>query len=97
MKPLCPPCGAARLAWLDYRLPRTFGFAYGSGAPYDVSAAGVRDRRRLRFEEWRSTVRFHTDLIARQCRAAGHVAEAQVARVIQLDLLAQLQVERGAA
>ena len=89
MKPLlCPPCSAARSAWLDYRLRPVLGIAHGSGAPYDVSAAGIRDRRRARFEEWRSTVRFNRDLIARQCRAAGHLAERPTARVIQLDLFA---------
>jgi hypothetical protein len=95
--PLCPPCSAARSAWLDYRLPPVLGIAYGSGAPYDVSAAGVRDRRRSRFEEWRSTVRFNRDLIARHCRAAGHVAEEPVARIVQLDLFAALEELKGAA
>lgn len=92
--PLCAPCREARAAWLDYRLPPVLGIAYGSGAPYDVSAAGIRDRQRARFEEWRSTVRFHRDLIARTCRTAGHVAEPPIARVIQLDLFAEL--EKGA-
>ena len=95
MTPLCGPCQASRAAWLDYRLPPVFGIAHGSGAPYDVSAAGIRDRQRSRFDEWRSTVRFHRDLIARTCRAAGHIAEAPPARVIQLDIFAAL--EKGAA
>jgi len=94
--PLCPPCSAARAAWLDYRPPPVRGFAHGSGAPYDVSAAGLRDRRRSRFEQWRSTVRFQMDLIAAQCRAARHVAEAPPARVVQLDLFAALE-QKGAA
>lgn len=97
MKPLCAPCSEARLAWLDYRLPRVRGFAHGSGAPYDISAAGIRDRQRSRFEEWRSTIRFHMDLIARACRAAGHVdSEPAPARVIQLDLFAEIE-RKGAA
>jgi hypothetical protein len=95
--PLCPPCSAARTAWLDYRLPPVLGIAHGSGAPYDVSVAGIRDRRRARFEEWRSTIRFHMDLIARQCRTAGHVAETPVARIVQLDLFAALDEMKGAA
>lgn len=97
MKPLCPPCRAASSAWLDYRLPPVLGIAHGSGAPYDVSAAGIRDRQRGRFEEWRSTIRFNRDLIARTCRAAGHVAEEPVARVVQLDLFAAFEPVKGAA
>lgn len=96
--PLCPPCREARLSWLDYRLPRTLGIAYGSGAPYDVSPPGIRDRQRARYEEWRSTVNFNMDLIASTCRAAAHVAEEPPARVIQLDLFAALEyAEKGAA
>lgn len=87
MTPLCTPCNEARARWLNYRLPPTLGIAHGSGAPYDVSAAGLRDKQRSRFEEWRATVRFQRDLIARQCREAGHVAEEPPARVVQLDLL----------
>lgn len=97
MKPLCVPCSAAHSAWLDYRLPRVPGFAHGSGAPYDVSATGLRDQRHARFEEWRSTIRFNQDLIASTCRTAGHVAEEPVARVIQLDLFAALDEMKGAA
>ena len=97
MKPLCPPCRAARLAWLDYRLPRVVAIAYGSGAPYDISPSGIRDRQRSRFEEWRSTVRFHMDLIANQCRAAGHVGDELPARIVQLDLFAQFDQLEGAA
>lgn len=92
MKPrLCAPCRDARLAWLDYRLPPVPGFQHGSGAPYDTSPAGIRDRQRGRFEEWRTTVRFHMDLIARTCRTARHAAEAPTARVIQLDLFEALE------
>lgn len=95
--PLCIPCREARSRWLDYRLPPVPGFQHGSGAPYDTSPAGIRDRQRSRFEQWRSTVRFQMDLIASACRAAGHVAEAPVARVIQLDLFEALDRLEGAA
>lgn len=94
--PLCPPCQAERQRWLDYRLPPVLAIAHGSGAPYDVSAAGLRDKRRSRFEEWRSTIRFQMDLIASQCRAARHVAEPLPARVIQLDLFEAIEW-KGAA
>jgi hypothetical protein len=90
MRPLCSPCHAARVAWLDYRLPPVLGFQHGSGAPYDTSPAGIRDRQRSRFEEWRSTVKFQMDLIADACRAAGHVEGVPAARVIQLDLFEAL-------
>lgn len=96
MKPLCVPCRAARLSWLDYRLPPVPGFQHGSGAPYDTSPAGIRDRQRGRFEEWRSIIRFHRDLIARTCRASGHVAVPPPARVIQLDLLAAIEQREDA-
>lgn len=90
MKSLCVPCRDARLAWLDYRLPANLGIAHGSGAPYDASAAGLRDRRRARFEEWRSLVSFEMDLIARTCREAGHLIEPTAPRVVQLDLFASI-------
>lgn len=98
MKPtLCAPCREARAAWLDYRLPRVGGFAFGSGVPYDTSAAGTRDRRRARFEEWRETIRFNRQLIADACRKAGHVdSEAAPARVIQLDIFAAFEPQEGA-
>lgn len=96
--PLCVPCRAARAAWLDYRLPRVLGIAYGSGATGDMSPMGIRDRRRSRFEEWRSTILFQRQSIADRCRAAGHVdAEPGPARVIQLDLFTSFDAEKGAA
>lgn len=96
-RPLCPPCRAARAAWLDYRLPQVHGFTFGSGTPYDVSLSGIRDRRHARFEQWRSTIRFNRDLIARTCREAGHVADESPARVIQLDLLAMAEAGKAVA
>lgn len=73
--PVCAPCSEEMGRWLDTRpstlLPR-LGFAHGSGAPYDVSAAGLRDRTRSRTEEWRATVRFQRALIADGCRAGRH-------------------------
>jgi hypothetical protein len=84
--PLCPPCRDERSRWLGYRLPRTPGFAFGSGAPYDVSPAGIRDRQHARFEEWRSTVAFHRDLIARTCREQRHSHAPAVPRVVEIPL-----------
>lgn len=95
--PLCVPCREAWLRWLDYRLPPVPGFQHGSGAPYDTSPAGIRDRQRGRFEQWRSTVRFQMDLIASACRSAGHVVVEPPARVIQLDLFEALDRLEGVA
>lgn len=91
---LCPPCQAARSCWLDYRLPRSFGIAHGSGAPHDVSAAGTSDRRGSRFEEWQSTIQFNRDLIARTCREQRHAATAaeEPPAVVQLPLPVQWEV-----
>lgn len=80
LPPLCGPCRAERDRWLD-TVPSTLiprlGFAHGSGAAYDVSAAGLRDRRAARYEEWRRTVLHGREMVAVACRA-GHHAELRV-------------------
>jgi hypothetical protein len=80
LPPLCGPCLAEMGRWLDTSpstlIPR-LGFAHGSGAAYDVSAAGLRDRRTARYEEWLRTVRHGRAMIARACRA-GHHAKPRV-------------------
>lgn len=74
---LCPPCAQESARWLDTSpstlLPR-FGFAHGSGAAYDASPAGMRDRRAARHEEWRTTVRDQRKRIAQQCAAGQHAS-----------------------
>lgn len=74
---LCEPCAALRDRWLDTRpstlIPRG-GFAHGSGAAYDVSAAGLRDNDRAWYEEWRRTVRFQIDLVETACRVGRHAS-----------------------
>lgn len=74
-KALCGPCSQESARWLDTSpstlLPR-LGFAHGSGAAYDVSAAGLRDKNRARHAEWAATVRFQRDLVATGCRAGNH-------------------------
>lgn len=75
--------------WLDSKpsvVLSTFGIAYGSGAPYDVSVAGLLDRRRSRYEQWHQLVREQMAGIAEHCRAAGHVSTPAVARVEQIEL-----------
>jgi hypothetical protein len=77
LPPLCGPCRAERDRWLDTSpstlIPRP-GFSHGSGAPYDVSAAGLRDRRGARYEEWRRTVQHGRRMVAVACRAGHHAA-----------------------
>lgn len=76
----CGPCAEEMGRWLDTRpsvlIPRP-GFAHGSGAPYDVSAAGLRDKGRARHAEWAATVRFQRALVLAGCRAGKH-AEPRV-------------------
>jgi hypothetical protein len=66
-------------------VPR-FGIAHGSGTPYDVSAAGMRDKQRARYETWRTLVREQMARIAGQCHTAGHGTPTAAAAVVQLDL-----------
>jgi hypothetical protein len=99
--PLCPPCIEKRMRWLDsnpLKVLPSFGIAYGSGALYDVSAAGVLDRRRARYEQWRALVREQMAGIASDCRKRGHVAATPptAVRVVQLDLL-ELALAGGGA
>jgi hypothetical protein len=65
---LCGPCSALWMRWLDYELP----------PPPIVLCSPNRTAREIqasqerRSKEWRDTVRFHQDLIARQCREGNH-------------------------
>jgi hypothetical protein len=76
-EPVCGPCSEEMGRWLDTSpstlLPR-LGFAHGSGAAYDVSQAGLRERRAARHAEWAATVRFQRALVAAGCRAGNHAA-----------------------
>jgi hypothetical protein len=73
--PLCGPCSAESARWLDTSpatlLPR-LSLAYGSGAVYDASPAGLRERRAARHAEWVATVRRQRQLVADGCRAGRH-------------------------
>jgi len=95
--PLCPPCTAARTAWLDAKpVLREHRFQIevahlNANRRYGNGVGGHSGPR-----TWWALVRFHRDLIARTCRAAGHVVEPPAARVVQLDLFAALG-ERGGA
>jgi len=76
--PLCGPCAAESLRWLDTNpttlIPR-IGIAFGSGTGYDVSETGMRERRTARHAEWATVVRFQRRLVAEGCRAGRHAAE----------------------
>jgi hypothetical protein len=75
LPPVCGPCSAEMSRWLDTSpstlIPR-LGFAHGSGAAYDVSAAGLRERRAARHGEWAATVRRQRALVVAGCRAGIH-------------------------
>lgn len=66
---MCDPCQAEWASWLDYRQPIAVTFA--AGAAYDTTLAGVRDRQRARFDDWRNTVLAQQALIEQHC-AANH-------------------------
>lgn len=76
LAPLCGPCSAEMSRWLDTRpstlIPR-LGFAYGSGTAYDVSPAGIAERRRARYSDWADVVRRQRALVAAGCRAGVHM------------------------
>lgn len=76
---LCGPCSVESGRWLDTTpsalLPR-LSLAYGSGAAYDASPAGIRDRRSARHAEWAATVRRQRAFIAAGCRAGQHAPGA---------------------
>lgn len=67
MERLCDACHREWLSWLDYRLPHTIPFA--AQTVYDTSIAGIRDRMRCRFEEWRRTIQEAQDRIRAYCAA----------------------------
>ena len=89
--PLCRPCAGERERWLDYRLPpASLGYITQAVAGYDLTAAGIGDRRKARFAQWRNTVRFQQRLITSQCLAGIHAAAQPSPRppviVVQLEL-----------
>jgi hypothetical protein len=70
---ICPPCTEAMGRWLDARPPAVGGFSFGSGAAYDISPAGVTERRRARGRWWAGIVRAQRQTLAEACRAGRHV------------------------
>lgn len=71
---MCDSCATESQRWLDYRLPPVLKIA--SSSARDDTPAGLADRRRSRFEEWRDTINRQQALIRKHCIEAGHaVAE----------------------
>lgn len=76
--PLCPSCAEEAGRWLD-TTPQQFpalATAVQAHAAADLTARGMAERRRGRYEKWRGTVRFQRSLIVRHCRSQGHAASA---------------------
>jgi hypothetical protein len=62
---ICPPCHEAWRSWFNYRIVP--GLRINSGATRDDTLAGIKDRQRARFEEWRDTIRSNQELIEKIC------------------------------
>lgn len=87
----CTPCRTEQDRWYDTTpqgLYPGLSLITQASAAYDYTPRGVAERRRIRWERWRDTVRFQRDLIARTCREAGHAAAPSVRRIVTLDVLA---------
>lgn len=76
---LCATCQAESDRWLESSpsevLP-LLSIAYGSGAAYDTTGAGIRQRRSARWQQWRDLVVFQRNLIREGC-ASGHHAQPE--------------------
>lgn len=68
---MCDDCWATYQAWSGYRLPRRLRISNDSMR--DMSPAGVVERSRLRFEEWRDLVNQQQRLIRERCLRERHV------------------------
>jgi hypothetical protein len=71
----CESCRTLVNRWMDTTpsaLIPQHGFTFGSGAAHDASGAGLMERRRYRYQQWRETVRFQVGLIRDACRVEGH-------------------------
>lgn len=62
---LCPTHSAEWQSWLGYRIPARLRIA--TSAARDDTAEGLRDRRRGRHEDWRSTIQLQQQLIREAC------------------------------
>jgi hypothetical protein len=79
--PLCETCIAAQNKWRDSKpsqvLPVSASFAYGSGAPHDVTIPAIRSRSADRYERWRRLVKESVKDIAASCRTGNHAPKSE--------------------
>lgn len=76
--PLCEACRDESDRWLDTKpseVMPSFGIAYGSGAAYDSTAAGIRDNNSARWKAWRELVVQQRRAIRAACAADHHATE----------------------
>lgn len=104
--PLCPPCAEESNRWLHATPQQLFpahALAVQAHAAYDLTAAGMADRRHARWIRWRNLVRSQRRLIADRCRSHDHAAPPKPqARALRprrvhtqhVDLLAATAVSR---
>lgn len=71
MTDLCSPCAAASMRWLDY-----------SPAPPPIvlcspgrTVREIQVSQQRRYQDWRATVRWQQDHIARLCAVGSHAPE----------------------
>jgi len=73
---LCGPCSSLWLRWLDYTLPPPPIVLCSPGR----TVGEIQASQERRYQEWRDTVRFHQDLITRQCGQGHHYQPAEETR-----------------
>lgn len=81
--PLCDSHRAEWMTWLDYPMSSSPGVVT-SGAAYDDTAAGSRDRRRIRFEHWRRMIREQQARVVEACANECHVVAERSLNVLSL-------------
>ena len=77
-RPICAACSRLRDRWLCSRPQDLFpglGHITRASAAYDLTPAGVQDRRHGRHQRWASLVRDQMAAIAAHCRAGRHADE----------------------
>jgi hypothetical protein len=77
-RPICPACSRLRDRWLFSRpqdLFPEFGSLTQASAAYDLTPAGVQERRHDRHQRWVSLVRDQMAAIDADCRAGRHADE----------------------
>lgn len=62
---ICQSCHEKWRSWFGYRIVP--GLRINTYATRDGTLAGLKDRQRARFEEWRDTIRCNQELIEKIC------------------------------